>query len=225
MGRARDAHAPEEDAMKRTVVTILFSVIALGAASAQPCASPANEDCAGAESITFAQLPLTVTGIVGCSNDVSDKPYFDLFYRYDCTVTGMYQLDMCGSFGDTHLRVYTDGTQLIALYTDEVRDTFEPPCLGLVTGWLASLTATTPSSTLATPELPVTVESISGPKNRVKKRPKPLRFTTTSVSRCSTVAARSSPGTSIGRRCLLKPGPSRRWASPVPCPTAMRPAG
>ncbi|MHC4846757.1 MAG: hypothetical protein ACYTCU_11445, partial [Planctomycetota bacterium] len=95
--------------MKRTVVTILFSVIALGAASAQPCASPANEDCAGAESITFAQLPLTVTGIVGCSNDVSDKPYFDLFYRYDCTVTGMYQLDMCGSFGDTHMRVYTDG--------------------------------------------------------------------------------------------------------------------
>ena len=36
-----------------------------------------------------------------------------------------------------------------------------------VTGWDASVTGTIPSSTLATPELPVTVASIAGPKTSV----------------------------------------------------------
>jgi hypothetical protein len=95
--------------MTRNIAIGLLALLALGSAHAQKCLPPVNEDCAGAVDITFAQLPLTVTEILGCSNDVSDKPYFDLFYRYDCTVTGMYQLDMCGSFGDSHMRVYTDG--------------------------------------------------------------------------------------------------------------------
>lgn len=98
--------------MSKTFTVCLSALLVLaltGRSSAQACVPPANEDCAGAQDITFDQLPLSIAGILGCTNDMVDRPYFDLFYRYDCTVTGMYRFDMCGSLGDTYMRIYTDG--------------------------------------------------------------------------------------------------------------------
>ncbi len=76
---------------------------------AQVCVPPVNEECGGALPFSFEQLPLTASGLLGCANNMVDRPYFDVFYRYDCTVSGDYQFDMCGSLGDTYMRVYFDG--------------------------------------------------------------------------------------------------------------------
>jgi hypothetical protein len=73
------------------------------------CIVPPNEMCDGAIVFTSSDLPFTDSGLIGCENDVADKPYYDIFYRYDCTIGGPHVLDMCGSDGDTYLRIYVDG--------------------------------------------------------------------------------------------------------------------
>ena len=74
-----------------------------------PCVPPPNEDCDGAIVLGTVDLPFSVTAPLGCFNDIVDKPYFDVFYRYDCTVTAEHLLEMCDSLGDTYLRIYTGG--------------------------------------------------------------------------------------------------------------------
>jgi len=88
----------------------------LGLATAVPwstfagdCVPPPNEECGGATVFSNADLPYEVTAPLGCVNDEVDKPYFDVFYRFDCTETGTYHFQMCNSSGDTYLRIYTEG--------------------------------------------------------------------------------------------------------------------
>lgn len=71
------------------------------------CTPPPNEDCDGLIAFSNSDLPFEVVAPLGCTNDMIDRPYFDIFYRFDCEVTGEYTIDMCGSTGDTYLRVYT----------------------------------------------------------------------------------------------------------------------
>jgi hypothetical protein len=73
------------------------------------CVPPPNEDCESSVVFSNADLPYEVTAPLGCVNDEIDKPYFDVFYRFDCTETGNYLVHMCGSTGDTYLRIYGDG--------------------------------------------------------------------------------------------------------------------
>lgn len=73
------------------------------------CVPPPNEECDGAIVLGTVDLPYSVTAPLGCVNDVIDKPYFDVFYRYDCTVTAEHLVEMCDSSGDTYIRIYTDG--------------------------------------------------------------------------------------------------------------------
>ncbi|NNF41745.1 MAG: hypothetical protein HKN62_01630 [Phycisphaerales bacterium] len=75
--------------------------------TAQDCIPPPNETCDGAIVFTLDDLPYDFKGPLGCENDIADKPYFDVFFRYDCTCTGEYTVDMCDSSGDTYLRIYT----------------------------------------------------------------------------------------------------------------------
>ncbi len=70
------------------------------------CTPPPNETCDGEVVFTSDDLPYEVTAPLGCFNDVVDKPYMDIFYRYDCTCTGAHTVDMCDSSGDTYLRIY-----------------------------------------------------------------------------------------------------------------------
>lgn len=90
-----------------------LGAIATGAASMPApgggCIEPKNEDCDGAIPILFDELPAEINMPLGCINDIADKPYFDVFFQYDCTVTGEYTLDMCDSPGDMHLRIYING--------------------------------------------------------------------------------------------------------------------
>lgn len=72
-----------------------------------PCTPPPVETCEGLQVIDQSELPYDVTEPLGCFNDIVDKPYFDVFYRFDCQCTGQYTLDMCDSAGDTYLRIYT----------------------------------------------------------------------------------------------------------------------
>lgn len=96
--------------IQRIILLTLFVAIHCPAISdAQTCSEPANERCDGADEFTFADLPLTIEGSLGCENNMVDRPYFDLWYRYDCTVAGDYRIDMCGSTGDTYMRIYADG--------------------------------------------------------------------------------------------------------------------
>jgi len=92
--------------------TFLVLLAAPVPASAGPaldggCVPPGNDVCSGAIEIEFGQFPYSFAGLLGCQNWIVDKPYFDVFFRYDCTVTGVYVFDMCGSLGDTYMRIYT----------------------------------------------------------------------------------------------------------------------
>ena len=89
----------------------LVSLVALTipANAGDECTPPSNELCDTAIVFTNADLPYEVTAPLGCVNDIIDRPYFDIFYRFDCSRTGTYLVHMCGSSGDTYLRIYGDG--------------------------------------------------------------------------------------------------------------------
>lgn len=92
-----------------TMTTLTLLLLTASPATSGDCTNPVNENCNGATEFGFTDLPLTVEGSLGCTNDLIDRPYFDVFYRYDCTMTGDYLFDLCGSLGDTYMRVYTGG--------------------------------------------------------------------------------------------------------------------
>jgi hypothetical protein len=79
------------------------------AAAGGPCVTPPNETCAGQIVFTTDDLPFNEEGILGCVNDVIDKPYWDIFYRYDCTTTAEHIFEMCDSELDTYIRIYFGG--------------------------------------------------------------------------------------------------------------------
>ncbi len=88
---------------------VLFGSLSNGSVYANGCVAPLNEDCDGAIVFTTTDLPYEVTAPLGCFNDEVDKPYFDIFYRYDATVSGPHLVHMCDSSGDTYVRIYRDG--------------------------------------------------------------------------------------------------------------------
>ena len=88
---------------------LLFTLLAPLDGQAGECVPPPNEDCAGAIVFTTTDLPFEVSAPLGCLNDIVDKPYFDIFYRFDCTASGTHVIHMCDSAGDTYIRIYTDG--------------------------------------------------------------------------------------------------------------------
>ncbi|MFQ5502453.1 MAG: dockerin type I domain-containing protein [Phycisphaerae bacterium] len=88
-------------------------------AAGQACIPPVNETCDQSIVFTASDLPLITTGVYGCVNDIPNRPYWDVFYRFDCTCTGAYTIDMCDSTADAFLRIYVDdcgflnGTELL----------------------------------------------------------------------------------------------------------------
>lgn len=88
------------------------------------CVPPINERCDGAIVFRTVDLPFTVSALLGCANDVVDKPYWDVFFRFDCTLTTDYTFALCDSDGDTYIRIYSNacgwsgGTEL-AVADDE----------------------------------------------------------------------------------------------------------
>jgi hypothetical protein len=71
-------------------------------------------DCATATMLTFEQIQGSGyhdSGNLPTSGDAcSGRPYFSVWYRYDCTVSGSYTFDMCNSAGDTYLKIWTGAT-------------------------------------------------------------------------------------------------------------------
>ena len=126
------------------VTTILMIPTAAARSQTCPdptCVSPSNETCAGAILFMESQLPLNISAVYGCEENTipfGDMPYRDTYYRYDCTCTGFYRVDMCGSTSDSALRIYIDGCGFIAgseLITgdDECPGGSPPPADPLVT--------------------------------------------------------------------------------------------
>jgi len=103
-------------------LSVIFALAAAGATAGDVCVPPPNEDCDGAVVFGNADLPYQVTAPLGCVNDVIDRPYFDVFYRFDCSKTGNYLVHMCGSTGDTYLRIYGDGCAWVDGYELAVAD-------------------------------------------------------------------------------------------------------
>lgn len=101
--------APWPSTVRRTALAF----VALAAISAlhagEDCTPPPNETCDSPTVFSNANLPYEIVAPLGCFNDEIDRPYFDVFYRFDCTQTGTYHIHMCNSSGDTYLRVYGDG--------------------------------------------------------------------------------------------------------------------
>ncbi len=93
----------------RSCAVFVSCVLGLAPRTSAQCVDAPNERCAQAITFTLDDLPFTHVGVYGCANDMVDRPYFDTFYRYDCTFTGDYTFDMCGSTADAFLRVYIDG--------------------------------------------------------------------------------------------------------------------
>ncbi len=95
----------------RTAWTLALAIVlaSTDASWGQGCLPQPNEDCPSAMVFTTADLPYSITAPLGCFNDEVDKPYFDIFYRYDCTQTGLHHIDMCDSDGDTYIRIWGNG--------------------------------------------------------------------------------------------------------------------
>ena len=48
--------------------------------------------------------PFSDSGVLGATDDCLGRPYRDVFYRYDCTCSGSYTFDMCGTnSGDSYM--------------------------------------------------------------------------------------------------------------------------
>ena len=73
------------------------------------CTAVPNEDCDNSISISPSELPVVIQGILGCANDEVDKPYWDVFYQFDCTETGEYKLGTCDSERDHYMRIWKNG--------------------------------------------------------------------------------------------------------------------
>ncbi len=97
--------------MPRLPLLAAATLVASATPAATPsgCVTPANETCAGQIVFETADLPYHDSGLIGCVNDVIDKPYWDIFYRYECTISGEHTFEMCDSDGDTYIRIYTGG--------------------------------------------------------------------------------------------------------------------
>jgi hypothetical protein len=94
------------DLVRTATAVVLASAPAWGGGT---CVTPANEDCGDEIVFDTGDLPYVTAGMLGCVNDVPDKPYFDVFFRYDCTITGPHEFGLCDSDGDTYIRIYTGG--------------------------------------------------------------------------------------------------------------------
>ncbi len=82
-------------------------------ALAGDCVPAPNEACDTAIVFTTADLPYLVADVLGCTNDLVDRPYFDVFFQYDCTTTATHRIDMCGTTGDSYMRVYADACSFL----------------------------------------------------------------------------------------------------------------
>ncbi|MBN2543904.1 hypothetical protein JXI42_13685 [bacterium] len=69
------------------------------------CIPPTNETCTGAIEIAETYY---YSGMLGCTDDCSGRPYYDTFFEGFFS-HGKYDIDMCGSTGDTYMRVYDGG--------------------------------------------------------------------------------------------------------------------
>jgi len=85
------------------------AILATGAAGGGTCDPPHNETCSGQVVFTTADLPYADSGLIGCVNDIIDKPYWDIFYRYDCAITADHTFEMCNSAQDAYIRIYING--------------------------------------------------------------------------------------------------------------------
>ncbi len=92
-----------------SVIGLAAGIAIAAEAPAGGCIPPSNETCAGQIVFDTGDLPFDAAGLIGCVNNVVDKPYWDIFYRYDCTVTAEHTFEMCDSDGDTYIRIYTGG--------------------------------------------------------------------------------------------------------------------
>ena len=92
----------------RAVAALAAATLA-GRADGGGCQPPPNETCAGQIVFTTSQLPFEDVGLIGCVNNIVDKPYWDIFYRYDCTITADHTFEMCESAQDAYIRIYING--------------------------------------------------------------------------------------------------------------------
>lgn len=105
---------------RRRILVVLSTIIWMTSSAvtrSQTCVPPSNEACPGAISFVEADLPLNITAVYGCDDNTipfNDMPFWDIFYRYDCTCTGFYTVDMCDSTADAALRIYIDGCGFVA---------------------------------------------------------------------------------------------------------------
>jgi hypothetical protein len=67
-----------------------------------------GETCASA--FVIPALPFSESGSLGNTDDCAGRPYYDIFYTYTAVQSGNHTFDMCGSPGDTYMRLWTGGT-------------------------------------------------------------------------------------------------------------------
>ena len=82
--------------------------LGFGEQCANPCIEPINDECT--EDFVphvIDAVPFTHAGTFGCSHNLQNWPYFDVYFEFTPTCSGTYSIDMCGSMGDTAIKMYT----------------------------------------------------------------------------------------------------------------------
>jgi len=67
---------------------------------------PQNDICIG--TINPRTFPYSYSGNLGLTDDCPEGPAFDVFFNITAPENGLFNFNMCGSYGDTYMRAYID---------------------------------------------------------------------------------------------------------------------
>ena len=91
---------------KSLIGMMCLMLVLAGTGFAEP--EQGGETCATATVVST--VPYSDSGILGQSDDCTGRPYFDVFYRLTAPMAGTYTFDMCDSYGDTYMKIWTSGS-------------------------------------------------------------------------------------------------------------------
>ncbi len=91
---------------KLFIGTMCMMLVLVSASLAEPMQGGGT--CATATVVDT--LPYTDSGVLDATDDCVGRPYFDVFYVLTAPVAGLYTFDMCDSYGDSYIKIWTGGT-------------------------------------------------------------------------------------------------------------------
>jgi hypothetical protein len=69
--------------------------------------------------LAITALPFTETGSFDLVDDCAGRPYNDVFYSFTAPYDASFAFDLCGSYNDSYMRIWLDGTCCVGSYASD----------------------------------------------------------------------------------------------------------